>query len=209
MKKIMNLKRWTLLVAMIGVLLVTAFANERDEEERSDRLKERMTFFKENVKPRVDAQRVKLEELLSEEDKKEIERLREEIISQRLLENEFFFEARAMRIKGEEVSESLMLELKAQRIAIENLHDDAKIIANKYRPEIDEMLVELKDSREEWKAHMGPRKGEGYSGEGHKKQMKGRKGHGNHPGMRGMRLGENNRRDLGMVTFLLWDVDRG
>ena len=80
----MNLKKWTLLVAMIGVLMVTAFANDGSEKytNHEDRIKERRTFFKEKVKPKVDAQRNVLEESISDEDKKEISRLREELISQ-------------------------------------------------------------------------------------------------------------------------------
>jgi len=205
----MNSKKWTLLVAMIGALLVTAFASDGDEiaKNREDQYKERRAFFKENIKPKVDAQRNKLEESISTGDKKEIARLREEIINQRLIENEFFYEARASRIKGEEVSEDLITELKAQRIVIENLNDDAKVIANKYRPEIDDLLADLKEDRKGWMEQMRS------DGE----EFKGRQGAMNRRGphrpegtpQRGRRFGHGSRPEFGLVTFLLWDVNRG
>ncbi len=205
----MNMKKWTLLVAMIGVLLVTAFANDKDEtrKNRAEQYKERRAFFKENIKPKVDAQRTKLEASISQDDKKEIERLREEIISQRLLENEFFHEARAMRIKGEEVSEDLILELKAQRIVIENLNDEAKLIANKYRPEIDDLLAEIKNDREEWREGMRPDRAEFRGRHGYKDGKGYRSSEEIHPMSR--RFNHGSRQGLGLVTFLLWDVNRG
>ena len=210
----MNVKKWTLLVAMIGALLVTAFANENSEDEknRADEIRKRRAYFSENIKPKVDAQRKKLESSITAEDKKEIERLREEVISQRLIGNEFFFEARASRIKGEEVSEDLILELKAQRIVIENLYDEAKLIANKYRPEIDDLVAELKDDREEWRGKRDGMKGE-HRGRG---EYRGRRGPHGPDGISPMRMGfgrgefgQGSRKDFGLVTFLLWDVDRG
>lgn len=227
MKKIMNVKKWTLLVAMIGALLVTAFANDKDEivKNREDQLKERIAFFKENIKPKVDAQRNKLEASISPEDKKEIERLRAEIIKQRLMENEFIFEARASRIKGEEFNEGLWQEIEAQRIVIENLQDQAKLIANKYRPEIDDLVADLRNDLREEHGNMYPLRdgsGQGYG--------RGRRGHGNAEGVKGRGYGQGiapgNRPgfhkgfgpydyDLGfngrldIVAFLLWDVNRG
>lgn len=214
----MNMKKWTLLVAMIGVLMVTAFANDRDEniKSREDQAKERRAYFKENIKPKVDAQRNKLDASISAEDKKEIERLRTEIMSQRLIENEFFFEARASHIKGEEIDEDLMLELKAQRIVIENLHDDAKIIANKYRTEIDELLASIKEDRKEWQENVRPQRGEFYGKEGRGNPRdgegyRGQRGHHGGDGIPSMRGGfsPGSRPELGLVTFLLWDVNRG
>ena len=191
---------------MIGALLVTAFANDGFEkiENREDQIKERRTYFRENIKPKVDAKRDVLEKSLSQEDKKEIIRLREELISQRLMQNELFHDARAERIKGNEVNEDLLTELKAQRIVIENLHDKAKIIANKYRPEIDDLLDELKDERKEWSKEMRA-DGKDFKGPRTRFDRQGRPGRGNIEGMRhGMR-----GRDLGIVAFLLWDVNRG
>jgi len=202
----MNSKKWTLLVAMIGALLVTAFASDGDEitKNREDQYKERRAFFKENIKPKVDAQRNKLEESISADDKIEIARLREEIINQKLIENEFFFEARASRIKGEEVSEDLITELKAQRIVIENLNDDAKVIANKYRPEIDDLLADLKEDRKGWMEQM---RSDGEEFKGRPDAMNRRGPHG--PFSRGTRFGHESRPEFGLVTFLLWDVNRG
>lgn len=210
----MNVKKWTLLVAMIGALLVTAFANDKDEIEkkREDEFRKRRAYFTENIKPKVDALRNKLETSITAEDKNEIERLREEIINQRLIENQFFFEARALRIKGEEVSEDLILELKAQRIVIENLYDEAKLIANNYRPEIDDLVAELKDDREEWSGKRDGMRGE-HRGRGEFKGKRGPHGpEGFSPSGIGFGHGDfdhGSRRDLGLVTFLLWDVDRG
>ena len=70
----MNVKKWTLLVAMIGALLVTAFAKDKDEvnDERRARMEMRREYFKENIKPKVDAQRSEFETKISAEDKKEI-----------------------------------------------------------------------------------------------------------------------------------------
>jgi hypothetical protein len=205
----MNVKKWTLLVVMMGVLLATAFANVGNEitKDRVDFMKERKAYFKENIKPKIDAQRKILEASLSVEDKKEISSLREEIINQRLLQNEFMFSARASHIKGEEDDEGLILELKAQRIVIENLQDEAKIIANKYRPEIDDLLAELKESGTEWKENMRPNREE-YKGRNSHHGQRGHRGpDGNAPMGRG--FGHGSRQELGLVTFLLWDVNRG
>ena len=203
------MKKWTLLVAMMGVLLATAFASEGNEikKDRADFLKEKRAYFKENIKPVLDKQRNKLESSLSAEDKKEVARLREEIIKQKLMENEFMFEARASRIKGEEVDEGLMEEIKTQRIFIENLHDEAKLIANKYRPEIDDLLASVKEEGKEWRGegrkhqerfddNKGHRKGNGQHGAHHSRNM-------------GRGFGPESRPELNLVTFLLWDVNRG
>lgn len=213
----MNAKKWTLLVAMIGALLVTAFAKDKDEirDERRARMELRREYFKENIKPKVDAQRTEFESKISAEDKKEISRLREEIISQRLMQNENYFEARAMRIKGEEVDESLIDEIESQRISIENLYDKAKLIANKYRPEIDDVVADLReDIRKDFKEHRNeegrPEKhgGREWRGQGRgDNDMHGMRGRGGHGPRGGFGRGEMPRLDL--VGFLLWDVNRG
>lgn len=231
-KKLMKTKEWTLVIAMVMVLLATAFANNNDDskQQRSERIKERISNFKENIKPKIDAQRNKLEPLLSAEDKEEIKRLREEITKQRLLENEFIFEAREARIKGEEYDEGLREEIEAQRIVIENLHDQAKLIVNKYRPEIDEMVATLRDELREDIQNARPLRdgsGQGYG--------RGRRGPGRSDGYgpRGDGFGNSTRRGfapdyhhrfgpnnfggfgpgmfggLNTVGFLLWDVNRG
>ena len=214
----MNFKKWTLLFAMMGVLLATAFANDENESanNRADFIKERKAYFEENIKPKIDAQRTKLEASISEEDKNEIDRLRNEVIEQRLMQNQFMFEAHASRIKGEEFDEGLRMEIRAQHIVIENLFDEAKIIANKYRPEIDDLLEEIKAQRNGKGNPEGRNNGEfeNRKGQGHKGangqgrgEMMGRgPGHGGMMGRgpRGERPGE-----LGIATFLLWDVNRG
>ena len=205
----MDLKKWTLLVAMMGVLLATAFANDGNEinKNRADFIKERKAYFKENIKPKIDAQRNKLEASISAEDKKEIVRLREEIMNQRLLQIEFMFNARTSHIKGEEVDEDLLLEISAQRIVIENLNDNAKIIANKYRPEIDDLLVELREEGKEWQGQMRQQRGE-FEGYG---RFNGRRpmGSGSFAEMgRGFGYGLRGG-GFGIVMFLLWDVNRG
>lgn len=206
---------------MIGVLFATAFANENNEatKSREDAWKERRAFFKENVKPKVDAKRNQLEASISSEDKQQISKLRDEITSQLLIQNEFFYEARASRIKGDEPDEGLMLELKAQRIVIENLHDQAKLIANKYRPEIDDLISDLRGELRGNRDHMQARGGD--SKEMHRKG-KGERGHGPEakndgqgPGMhRGgpegfEGMGPRRNAFTDVVGFLLWDVNRG
>ena len=204
----MNLKKWTLLVAMMGVLLATAFANDGNEinKNRADFIKERKAYFKENIKPKLDAQRNKLEVSISAEDKKEIAKLREEVIREKLLQMEFMFEARSSRIKGEEVDEGLLMEIGAQRIVIENLYDQAKIIANNYRPEIDDLLTELREEGKEWRGRMRPQRGE-FEGYG---KFNGRRpmGSGQFTEM-GRGFGPGSPGGFGIVTFLLWDVNRG
>lgn len=214
----MNLKKWTLLVAMMGVLLATAFANNGNEinKNRTDFLKERKAYFNEHIKPKVDEQRKKLETSLTVEDKKEIAILREEIIKQRLLQNEFMFDARASHIKGDDVDEDLLLEIKAQRIVIENLRDDAKIIANKYRPEIDDLVSDLKaihrengkgmryNNREFNNRRKGGQGRRGADGPGQSARMDHRFGH-----RFGHGFGYESTRGFDIVSFLLWDVNRG
>lgn len=233
----MNLKKWTLLVAMMGVLFATAFANDGNEikKNRADFMKERRAYFMENIKPKIDAKRNKLEGSISAEDKKEIARLKKEIREQRLIQNEFISEARASHIKGEEMDNETFDEIRAQRIVIENLYDKAKIIANNYRPEIDDLLAELKVEGQEWIGQMCPGQGE-YN---RRQQFKGRRGMGSQfpettgPGFDSMRpqsfgqmgrsygsrgrsfghmgtgFGPGSHRGFGIVTFLLWDVNQG
>lgn len=216
----MNLKKWTLLVAMMGVLLATAFANGGNEvnKNRANFIKERKAYFLENIKPKIDAQRNKLEVSISAEDKKEISKLREEVIREKLLQNEFIFEMRSLQIKGEEIDEGLYDEIRAQRIVIENLYDKAKIIANNYRPEIDDLLAELSEEGKEWRGQMRGQKGEF---EGHQR-INGRKPMGsgsfgdmgigmrhNSHGNPGRHFGPGSAGGFGIATFLLWDVNRG
>ena len=206
----MNLKKWTLLVAMMGVLLAAAFANDGNEinKNRADFIKERKAYFKEKIKPIIDAQRNKLETLISIDDKKEIVRLREEIMKQRLIQNEFMSEARTSHIKGEEVNEDLWMEISAQRIVIENLIDHAKIIANNYRPDIDDLLIDLREERKERQGQMRPQRGE-FEGYG---RFKGRRSLelGSFAEMgRGFGYGMRGGGGFGIVMFLLWDVSRG
>ncbi len=204
----MKTKEWILVVAMMGVLFVTAFADDSttNNDERAKFRKEQKAYFLENIKPKIDAQRNILEKSISAEDQKEILRLREEIIKQLLFENEFIFEARALRIKGEEVGESLITEMQAQRIVIENLNDQAKIIANKYRPQIDNLLTEIKTIH-------NPASPYGLPGMDFNKrnEFQGRRGQQDHEfqDLRGNGFGPGSRRDFGIVQFLLWDVDRG
>jgi len=222
------------MIAMMGVLFATTFAKGNDDESnsRSKWMKERYTFFKENIKPVIDTERNKLEASISADDKKEVNRIREEIMKQRILENEFLFEARQARIKGEPFDEGLWQEIEAQHIVIENLYDQAKLIANKYRPEIDEMVadlrVELRETRQEERPNIGPgagnnsdqrygkvRRGDGYRdgrgvrgfGPGNHARNEFRNGahdgYGMHPFS-----GAWDRGRLDIVRFLLWDVNR-
>ena len=217
----MSKRQIILLVVMMGVLFTTAFANEGNEpvKDRSDFRKERRIYFKENIKPKVDAQRNKLEASLSDADKKEIERLRSEIIKQRLMQNELKSEARASRIKGEPFDEGLFDEMQAQRIVIENLMDQAKLVANKYRPEIDDLVSELRaelrdqvrEDREEFRQkHNGSGQGfgPGRRGQGQRGAHGGGEfGRGQHQGAGFGMPGARGSFDI--VGFLLWDVNRG
>ena len=224
----MKTKHFVLIVVMMGVLFATAFAGNPDEtnKKRSELIKERYEYFKANIKPKVDAERNKLETTLSEADKKEISRIREEIIKQKLMENQFLSEARAARIKGEPFSEGLWLEIEAQKIVIENLYDQAKLIANKYRPQIDDMVTELRANLREVSESARPESGrmDGRRGYGDNKgNAPGRnygEGHGDRFGHRGPNaggfgqgfnggFGPGLNRGLDMVSFLLWDVNRG
>lgn len=230
----MNKRQWVLVVAMMGVLFATAFAegNEDVNKQRTELMKERYLFFKENIKPKIDTQRNKLEGSLSAEDKKEIAKLREEIMKQRLMQNEFLSDARELRIKGEPFDEGLWQEIEAQRIVIENLHDQAKLIANKYRPEIDDLVadlrIEIRDEMQGKRGDIGPGRngsgpayGKGDRGDGFRNGQRGRGyGQGN-PGRFGN--GRELHNGIGMhpfggpmtggrldiASFLLWDVTKG
>jgi hypothetical protein len=184
--KTMNVKQWMLSVAMMGVLFATAFANDPDElrQRRSELMKERYEYFKENIKPRIDTERNKLETSLSADDKKEIARIREEVIKQKLMENEFLAEARESMIKGEGFKEGLWQEIEAQRIVIENLYDQAKLIANKYRPEIDDLVADLKEDLRDELIEQNPRQ---FDGRANRRGLRGQNG----PG-RGAMMGRGN-----------------
>jgi hypothetical protein len=223
----MKMKQYFLLVAMMGVLFATAYAGNPDEtnKKRSELMKERYEYFKNNIKPQVDVERNKLDATLSEADKKEIARIRTEIMNQKLKENGFLSEARAARIKGEPFNEGLWLEIDAQKIVIENLYDQAKLIANKYRPQIDDMLIALRaslrdvsESKRPESGRMDGRRGQGDNrgnatggprhgkGDGERFGQRGQSGlgHGFYGG-----FGPGSHRGLDMVSFLLWDVNRG
>ncbi len=209
----MSLKKWTLLVAMMGVLLVTAFAiaGKEPNHDRIEMLKERKAFFKENIKPKIDAQRKKLDASISDADKKEIIRLRSEIVKQKLIQNELMFERRKARINGEKLNEDAFQKGKAQRLEIEKLYDQAKVIANNYRPEIDDMIAELKQEFKGQRAKMRSQKGKhrGNAQMQQKSYGENRQGHGpdRKKGMhRG--FGHGHQKGLGVVTFLLWDENR-
>ena len=111
----------------------------------------------------------------------------------------------------------MIMELKAQRIVIENLHDQAKLIANKYRPEIDDLISDLrgdlKGDRKNMQASRGGEKemhhkGNGDHGKGPRMRGPERGMHGEGPdGFEGMGPRRNGFTDV--VGFLLWDVDRG
>jgi cytochrome c556 len=223
----MKTKQYFLLVAMMGVLFATAFAGNPDEtnKKRSELMKERYEYFKNNIKPKVDAERNKLETTISEADKKEITRLREEIMKQKLMENEFLAEAKAGIIKGEPFNEGLWMELNAQKIVIENLYDQAKLIANKYRPQIDDMLTDLRASLRDVSETNRPDRGQ-MDGQRGQKDNRGNgqgahrfgEGDGGRFGHRGPGelgygfnggFGPGINRGLDMVSFLLWDVNRG
>lgn len=219
----MRAKQMTLIVAIMGVFFATsyAFKPENPQDQRSERMKERYEYFKNNVKPKVDAERNKLEQTLSAEDKKEVTRIREAIIKQKLMENQLLFEARQGRIKGEEFNESLWLELNAQRIVIENLYDQAKLIANKYRPQIDEMVTGLRSELREEMLENRPRANDNNArpGRGERYGQGGKYGRGDgmHRGFgpnqgRGIGIGGGFGPGMGhpldIAGFLLWDVNR-
>lgn len=223
----MKTKQLILLIAMMGVLFATAFAGDEESyrKKRSELMKERYTFFKENIKPIIDSKRNELEPSISSEDKKEIEQIREEVIKQKLLLNEFQFEAREARIKGEEFNEGLWQEIEAQHIVIENLYDKAKLIANRYRPEIDDMVADLRESiRDERSEQFEDRdeKFRGRTGRADREEFRGRGfERGVHPRM-SRRFALHNAAGPGMgfpgpgfgegmniVAFILWNVDRG
>jgi len=233
----MKTKEWTLLIAIILVPVIAAFANNNDEivQQNVKRMKERYAYFKENIKPKIDEQRNKLETSLSTVDKNEVKRIREELIKQRLLENELFSEAHEKRIKGEGFDEGLWEEIEAQRIVIENLLDQAKLIVNKYRPEIDDMVASLRtEIRDEVsKQNFQEDNFNGKYGRGNGPGKGRGNGYGQGPGGNG--YGSNNRDGFGYgqgyhrgfgentifgfgagmhgaldtVGFLLWDVNRG
>jgi len=80
------------------------------------------------------------------------------------------------------------------------------LIANKYRPEIDDLLAEIKNDREEWREGMRPDRAEFKGRNGHKGGKGYRGSEEMHP--MGMRFDRGSRQGLGLVTFLLWDVNR-
>ena len=205
----MKTKELILVAAMMGLLLVTAFAHDENEitDQRAELRKERHAYYMENIKPKVDAQRTILEESISTNDKVEITRLREEIINQKLIENEFMFEARAIRIKGEAIDEGLKSELRAQHIVIENLIDQAKLVANKYRPQIDDLLAVIQEDRNENRPQTNAPK-RSFDSRQNNQIQSGPFDPNSFDPMDG-NFGLNQHHDFGIVAFLLWDVNRG
>ncbi len=225
----MDTKKWTLLVVMIGVSLATAFTSVQPSGDQSDFYKERIKFFNEKVKPKIDAQRQKLEASISTADKNEIARLRDEIKNKRLAQNELMFKMREARINGETPDEGKIGAMRANRLAIESLYDQAKVIANNYRPQIDDLLADLRAELQELRAEMRPSGGQGPGmmggkpgfgapGKGMGPCMSGKPGagfgHGMGPGSMKMGKGfgpgfhRGGRGGMNIVSFLLWDVNK-
>lgn len=202
----MDAKRWTLLIAMIGALMVTAFAKDANgnDDKREAMMKARRAYFKVNIKPKVDAQRIKLEESLTTKDREEIAFLREEMLDQKLILNEFLSEARALRITGEEMDEDLSLEIKAQRIVMDNLFDQAEVIAGKYHQEIDVLLAELSAERNTWRSQMQMTSGS----TGSKAFKEGRSEYQCAFEKAKPRRGCRSEQEMGEAIFLLWAVNR-
>ncbi|NJN24665.1 MAG: hypothetical protein HC819_01025 [Cyclobacteriaceae bacterium] len=206
------MKEWILVAAMMGVLLVTAMASDKtnDNDSWQDLRKERHAYFLEKVKPEIDASRNTLETSISAEDKNEINRLREDIVKQKLLESELRYELRNARIKGEKIDDALIAKLSTQHMEIENLYDRAKVVANKYRPQIDELLAGIELPRQN--LNNSPR-GRNYEQQGNRGQGQGRQGmqrNGNNPYGRskGHGQGYGLRGGFDITSFLLWDPNR-
>lgn len=175
----MNLKKITLLVVLMGVLFTTTFANNKKRHPSQDR----MSYFKEKVKPIVDSQRAKLEPSISNSDKQEISRLREEIFSQKLMEHAFISEVQSAKFKGEEVTDGDWLEIRVQQIMIDNLLDEAKVIADKYQPKMEGLLVSVNADLSSLQRG---------TVQGHHQTRE-----------------ENPVKSMDSVRFLLWDVNQG
>ena len=187
----MNTKKWTLWLAMMGVLFATAFAN--DPIDGDDGLRNgRTERIIEKIAPVMDAQRAKLDAKMSDDDVTKVESLKKQLKDQRLMLHELNCEAGAARIKGEKPAESLRQEIRAQMTVIGNLYEDAEDIADKYEDAIEGLMEEVK-------AELQSMRGDG------EKEFQGRRPGGNrnfngrspHGGRFGQAAPE--------VRFLLWD----
>lgn len=198
--KKMDTKRWMLLFVMVGVLLATAFAQENEISSVNDvRRDDRREFFKEQVAPVISAERTKLDEVISAEDQIIIDKLRDQMLSHRMLLLELQCEMKASRLQGEAPDEGLMNELDAQRVVIRNTMRDATTIAEKYDAEIDALIENVKEEMEtlrEERWGVNAPKGRGGNRSGQMPPM----------GMRSRGPGGPN--GLSSVGFLLWDTDR-
>ena len=171
------MKKITLLVVLMGVLFTTTYANDENKSSQRDQ----RTYFKEQVKPKVDAQRVKLDPAISDSDKQEISRLREELIHQKRMEDALISEARTTQTNGENIGEDIWQEIMVEQIMIDNLLDEAKIIADKYEPQLQKLVASIN-------VDLPPLPRE--TNQGHHQ-----------------RRAENLLKSMDSVRFLLWDVN--
>jgi hypothetical protein len=189
----MDTKKWTLLLAMMGVLIATAFANDPVDGEDGIRDGRRDKMI-EKIAPILDAQRAKLDEVMSTEDQEKVASIKSDLKDQRLMLHGLNCEAGASRIKGEKPDESLREEMRAQMTVIRNLYKEAGEIADKYEDTIEDLMEEVKAGMQSLREE-GEKDGAG-------------------PGFReeGRRVNGGRRNPGGMfsrgtpeVRFLLWD----
>ncbi|PHN04879.1 T9SS type A sorting domain-containing protein [Flavilitoribacter nigricans] len=155
---------------------------EARHEERMENVKamrgEMKTYRETEIEPVLRAQRTKLEEELSAEDKATIAAIRAKHPTKR--EDRPDFKA-GERGKRPELTDEQKAEMRADREKI-------KALVEKYDSEITSLLDEIKDDREEWKEDM-QEIGKKYAPE----DLKDRPARGKRGEMKGKRLGDDKR----------------
>ncbi|GAB4345564.1 MAG: hypothetical protein OHK0038_25790 [Flammeovirgaceae bacterium] len=144
------------ILGVISLLLLSSFVWNRGKKVRNnpELRKEARAYFQENILPVLKKQREKLESQLTEEEKKEIEKLRNEMLGNRE-------ERKAMKEKMHKAmdnSDALSIQEKAEmfdlflkgRAKKEELHE----VLKKYDDRVLPLLEEIAPQKEKWKEDM-------------------------------------------------------
>ncbi|MDW7695913.1 T9SS type A sorting domain-containing protein [Flammeovirgaceae bacterium SG7u.111] len=232
MKQIMNsnLKRLALLMFSVFTVSTIVFAQPKrgDGRERNEELRKEMKeYFEENILPEMKTQREKLDQILTNSEKKQVEELR---VQAKVMKEEKMAKREDMRGSGRpergELTEAQRAEMQQKKREQRQLMTQAWAILDNHADEVDALVAATAEDREQWRNDMKAIKEKhlGERGEGRgMKGGKGRRGHGNGEGMdqggrRGGHGGSKGRMGGGpggmmgkeMMAgpmFLLWDVN--
>ncbi len=145
-----RIKNLLLLVILIAVS-TAAFAGggPKNPELR----KELRAYMKQNIRPVLREQRLKLDKEISAKDKQEIEKLRQQL--QQIRQEGKVLKEQLKESRGESkapLTEAQKTQIKAQREKVKSVYTAASAIAAKYKTPLESIKADISDDRTKWKA---------------------------------------------------------